>query len=131
MGTALVVWDSIRCVDQRLHKANPKDDLHVILQKYTFMRETEMLGQHQLWAKGMDMDDKRQARETVVAMMLGIKSNVPCLNLQLMYLDNEEIPRPITKLANRVLLDYWGTSIDSEFTDAINKIFCGGTNPAV
>ena len=117
-----------------LKKANPKDDLHVILQKYTFMRKKEMLGQHRLWEQQLQDLGRKHARETVVAMMLRIKSNIPRLNLQLMYLDDKEIPRPITKLANRVLIDYWETSIDSEFTDTINKIFCGGTaefNPAV
>jgi len=72
----------------------------------------------------IDRDFYQKAHESVVAMMLGIKSTSPFLNLQLMYKDGN-IPKAISNLASRVLVDFWGTSIDSEFTLAIDKIFKG------
>ena len=84
-----------------------------------------MFAQQQLWAKGLKDFELPQARETVVAMLLRIKSKSLTVNLQLMYIDNEEIPRAITNLARDVLVDYWGASIDSEFDVAVDTIFRG------
>jgi hypothetical protein len=114
-------------------KKSSKGTLEELLQQFQEDRFTTMKNQHAVWSLNYkEAYSHMDSRNAVLDMMLKRKNDSASvnLNLQLMYLDKERIPRAITPIAAQVLINYYQMDIDEPMNTAVKGNLFGSKIPS-